>query len=475
MAHPVLRMLTLSLATGVAAGAAAQGLPTPAGSPDGEASVLELGAPSDAVEAVPTPVEPAPSVTEFAPLQPIPMQYDEALSMIGPAVTESSGTWLRRGLWYADLDAVVMARTWNDTGLRFIEEYIAVNEQNAGVASAFSIQQIATVQSHLLGESSPGYDGSARLALGRFLFRDQSNRDHTAEMVVFGGAEWQENLGAEAQLGDTIGSDGLPVGLFQLNPATGEIRDQRGLHVPIETDSSGPLRIDDILAFSSFDMSQAMEVEYASRFHSWEWNYNMAQRMRKDRMELMPSGEWVRRASDGFTWSYLAGLRYFDVEERVDWYATDIASVDTTNGDTDGFYDIDTSNNLFGFQLGAGLTYETDRWNVTVSTKHGFYVNDARATTALTYTDPDNDFAVTQNNYTTDLHENGLSYLTQGSITARYHLRPNLSLRAGWEFMYVTGLALAPYQANFNPAQNQLHITGDVFYHGVSAGTEYYW
>lgn len=481
MAQTVLTMPSLMIAAAIASVASAQNLPTPADVQSLDPSVLDLAGPSTgSVEPVPAPIEPIPESSSSLPFAKIPVdfsQHEDTFSLAPhcPSTTESSGTWLRRGLWYADLDAVVMARTWNDTGVTYVQEYEINNEQATGVASAFDIQSIVVVQSHDLSESSPGYDASARLALGRFLFRDQANRDHTFEMVVFGGAEWQENSAAEAQLTNEIGSDGLPAGLFQINNLTGQLRDQRGLHVPSSLDGSFPDRIDDVFSYDSFDRASSMEIEYASRFHSWEWNYNVAQRMRRDRMELSPEGTWVRRASPGFTWNYIAGLRYFDVEERLDWYAEDIASVDATNGDTDGFYDIDSSNNLFGFQIGAGLTYETDRWNVTVSTKHGFYVNDARTTASLTFTDPDGDTAIALENYDVDLHENGVSYLTQGAITARYHLRPNLSLRAGWEFMYVTGLALAPNQANFNPAMNQLNITGDVFYHGVTAGTEYYW
>lgn len=487
MAHPVLTTLAALVAVGYASGASAQGIPTPAEMPAFDPNVLELGSPAGA-EAIPAPMaSEAPMVAEspgrFAPLAPLPMNHHEALSMTGPlvAATESSGTWLRRGLWYADLDAVVMARTWDSTGMTLAEEYDQFDSQSTtGVTNAFAIQLITQVQREGLSESSPGYDGSARLSLGRFLFRDQENRDHTFDMTVFGGAELVDRFGATAQL---LGAN---EGLVLRDIANNLARINQGLQVSSALDGSDPGRIDDPDGLTSFDGASTSNAEYASRFHSWEWNYNMNQRMRKDRMELQPSGEWVRRASPGFTWSYLAGLRYFDVEERLDWSATEIRSVGgvvgaapdlnlpVINSDTDGFYDIDTSNNLFGMQLGAGMTYESDRWNVTVSTKHGFYVNDARATASLTYTNP-NDTSVGLNNYANDLHENGVSYLTQGSIVGRYHLRPNFSLRAGWEFMYVTGLALAPNQIDFNPAQNQLSVTGDAFYHGVSFGTEYYW
>lgn len=466
MAHSVLKVLA-TIGASVAVVVQAQTLPTPADLPAYEAG--EVAASETLVEAVPAPAQMSAPMA-YDPLQPIAA---DALSLTGcgPAITESSGTWLRRGLWYADLDAVVMARTWDSNGATLIEEYDAPVNQVIITVGVVPFVDVTPIQSQSLGESSPGYDGSARLALGRFLFRDQTNRDHTFEFVTFGGAEWDERLGAVAQL--TAINEGLGPGQRQSGG------DQRGLHVPQAIDGNGPLDQDDLQGFNSFDRANTMDIEYASRFHSWEWNYNVAQRMRKDRMELLPSGEWVRRASPGITWDYTAGFRYFDVEERLDWFATDIDSIDPTEGqtagDTDGAYNIKTSNNLFGLQLGAGMTYETDRWNVTVGTKHGFAINDARATTALTYNDPDGVAAIALNNYTTDLHENSLAYMATGSILARYHLRPNISLRVGWEFMYVTGLALAPNQADFNPSVQQLSTTGDAFYHGVSFGSEFYW
>ncbi|QDT67282.1 hypothetical protein MalM25_01790 [Planctomycetes bacterium MalM25] len=453
-------MLVITVA-GSAAVAHAQLLPTPADTPPYEVMGEESGA--LVIEPAPAPAT-EPEVVPYEPLSPIPAGQDDALNLYGdyPAVTESSGTWMRRGLWYADLDAVIMARTWDSDGMTFIQEFDSIASQVITNVGNVQFANTVAVQSQSLGESSPGYDGAARLALGRFLFRDIKNRDHTFEMIVMGGPEWDENLAAVAQLDGTNGGLNLQVAPNQL-----------GLHTPL--DGTTPTPLDIPASFPSFDKSQAMQVEYASRFHNWEWNYNVAQRMRKDRMVLQPSGEWVRRASPSFTWDYTAGLRYFDVEERLDWFAQDIAAMDSDNGDTDGAYLIGTSNNLFGLQLGAGLTYESDRWNVTVSTKQGFAINDARATTSMTFTDPDGDTAIALNNYTTDLHENGVSYIGTGSVVARYHLRPNLSLRAGWEFMFVTGLALAPNQADFNPAIAQLHVTGDAFYHGVSFGSEYYW
>ena len=330
-----------------------------------------------------------------------------------------------------------------------------------------------------MSESSPGYDGNVRLSLGRFLFRDELNRDHTVDLQFFGGGELTETLAAEQQL---TGEDGIFVFDTVQDPITGGFqnvtRDARGLHVPAALDGSSPLNEDDILAFDSFDRATAMNLEYSSRFLNWEMNYHVAERMRRDRMELLPTGQWIRRASPGVTWDYTAGLRYFDMEERLDWFAHDVDSVFPDDDPTrfvDGHYALHTTNDLYGVQFGFGFTYQSDRWNFTLSTKQGAYINDARARRNLNWSpsdgtiNPPDDFAH-------DLHENGVSYIGTGSIVGRYHLRQNWSLRAGWEFMYITGLALAPNQVNFNPAiGQQLDLVGDVLYHGVSIGSEIYW
>ncbi|QDV76334.1 BBP7 family outer membrane beta-barrel protein [Botrimarina mediterranea] len=499
MAHPVLRMLVAAAVSGFAAAASAQALPALADVPTydpAEASVDAAGIGS--AEAMPSPET---VVAEMQGLQPIAESPYDGLALMGqlPAATESSGSWLRRGLWYADVDAVVMQRTWDSNGFILVQEFDNAFDQSVGSINAFLFRSTVPVQEHSLSESSPGYDGAGRLALGRFLFRDTANRDHNVEMVVFGGPEWNELTSSEAQLTEggqgmyEIQNDIFGNSLQATLPPTVQVRDQRGLHIPASLDGSGPTRVDFIPSFASFDRARAMQTEYSSDFQSWEWNYSLAQRMRRDRMEMNPAGQWVRRAQPGFTWDYLAGLRYFDVGERFDWNAQGIVleapevtftRVGNTSfyenndpmqiTDTTGAMNIQTSNNLFGFQLGGGLTYETDRWNVSIFSKHGFMVNDARATTNVTFSDPD-DASIALNSFGRDLHENGLSYLTQGGVTARYHLRPNLSLRVGWEFMYATGLALAPNQIDFNPATNQLHITGDTFYSGVTAGTEFYW
>lgn len=333
-----------------------------------------------------------------------------------PALVESTGTWLRRGWWYAEADAVVLNRMWKRDDMT-----LATDDFTGG--AAFNRLR--------LNRTDPGAVGSVRLTLGRFLFRDVRNRDHTLEFTAFGGGQ--------AGQSDTLTSS----------------VDAQTLLVPFGIDFNNP----------SFDGAQTMNVEYDSRFTSFELNYRVKERMRRDRMVLTPSGEWVRTANNGITKQYLAGLRYFDLEDVLDWGATNIL----TFGNEDGNYRVNTRNDMIGLQIGCHLLMEHDRWNVEIGGKGGPFVNAARADSVLAIENqPDSGFV--KNN-----SETALSFIGEFQLIARYHLRPNVSLRAGWQMMYVTSVALAPNQVDFSPDPGRFPYTGDPFYNGGIFGVETYW
>lgn len=329
-----------------------------------------------------------------------------------PALTESTGSWLRRGFWYAELDAVVLNRMWNRDDKVLASDTTAVRRL------------------HLM-RTDPGAEGSVRLTLGRFLFRDVRNRDHTMEFVAFGGGEASQD--------DTLTS----------------AVDGQTLEVPFGIDFFN----------LSFDGAETMHIDYDSRFKSFEINYRVKERMRRDRMVLTPSGEWVRTANHGVTKQYLAGLRYFNLEDDLIWRATNIA----TFAGEDGTYRVNTSNDMFGFQLGCSLLFEHDRWNLEVGGKGGPYVNDIRADSAMTITNDPTDSFVKNNG------EKSLAFVGEFQLIGRYHLRPNVSLRAGWQMMYITSVALAPNQIDFSPDEGRFPYSGDPFYNGAIFGLESYW
>jgi hypothetical protein len=101
--------------------------------------------------------------------------------------------------------------------------------------------------------------------------------------------------------------------------------------------------------------------------------------------------------------------------------------------------------------------------------KGGVYHNNLVAETELAITNNAN------NSFTTYNRETAISFIGEVQLIARYHLRPNLSLRAGWEMMYLTNLALAPDQLTFSPDEGRFSGKGDPFYNGALFGLEGYW
>lgn len=415
------RRLTLfgTLALAAAAGGAWAQEEVPAPPPPGAANGMQ------GVEGV----SPSYDLENLQPLEPQAQEFDGWDPM--PVATESTSTWLRRGLWSAQVDAVVMVRQWDTAGTT-----LAIDASNAQ-------SEPPPFRGLEISPRGSGAEGSARLNLGRFLFRDVCNRDHTTEFVVFGGGEFVQ----ECKL--------VPIA-------------DNSIFIPSALDKG---------ADASFDNSTDNFVQYASRFNSFEWNYKVHGRMGHDQMVMLPDGQWIRRASSGLTWHGLAGMRYFDLTENLHWTAENIITSTNTvtfTGET-GQYDIRTSNDMFGFQAGGGVSYESDRWSITASTKGGVLMNDAKTHNVLSFLDPATGEARDDVGFDNRAREGTLPFLVQFSTIGRYHLRPNVSMRFGYELLFVTATAMAPHQINFRPDPEKVTTSGDSFYHGITMGMEVYW
>jgi hypothetical protein len=351
-----------------------------------------------------------------------------------PARIESTGTWLRRGLWYAEADAVVLNRVWcRDDTLYAAEDPNVVLRQDFPpfiTASPNTSQFILyTNRALILEKSQPGEDTSVRVTLGRFIHRDLKNRDHTAEFTVFGGGDWAQN---------PVLSSETPFGLF----------------IPF-TIAGGNA--------NTFDSSTRQSLSYSSHYSSFEANYRIKQRMGRDQLVMEPNGCWHRTAGSGISRKFLVGLRLMEMRDFFDWQAEDIVAAGN-----DGRYLIRTDNDLFGVQMGAGFDYETGRWSIGLNGKGGVYLNDILARSTLTFA-PDN-----TNGFDRRMSTDSLSFIGEAQAVGKWHLTPNFSLRAGIEIMYLTGLALAPHQANFVSVYNQPSTADDPFYMGASFGCEGY-
>jgi len=353
-----------------------------------------------------------------------------------PALLESTGTWLRRGFWYTEIDVLLMDRIWRRDNITL------AFQQNAALGN------IAINNTLSIDGGRSGVEATPRLKVGRFLFRDHKNRDHAMEFIAYGGGQWSQS----GQL-DAVGNGTLQVGTY-----SPQLVDEFG-----RTSVSPPLDQGNI----SFDGATRMQYDYDSRFNNFELNYHVKARMRKDRMELEPSGQWVRRAQPSVSRSLIAGIRYFNLSEDFDW---DAFGINDANGDAQtGNYRVRTDNDLIGTQLGFSWTYETARWSLGMKNKSGMYLN---------RTDVESSFEVTGGVTSGDnaIREDNLSFISEGSLIGKWHLLPNFSLRVGAEILYVSSVAQASEQLNFIPVSTSQNVAGgDSTFMGGLIGFEGYW
>jgi hypothetical protein len=134
-----------------------------------------------------------------------------------------------------------------------------------------------------------------------------------------------------------------------------------------------------------------------------------------------------------------------------------------------GDYRIRTENDMFGYQMGTGMTYQAPRWSLGAHVKGGVFLNRATGSSELDFTaDDENDFDLR-------MVENQLSFAGEFKLQGKYHLLPNVSLRAAYEMMLLTSSALAPNQATFTSNTTYLNTTANPFYHGASFGCDFFW
>ena len=105
-----------------------------------------------------------------------------------PAPIESSGTWLNRGVWYAEVrrcrSLPHLAAAGRLVGGRRCRTSIIPNiPRPSGI-------QLTTNRAIFLQAAQPGEDAGVRATLGRFLFRDDQNRDHTLEFTAWAAGNW---------------------------------------------------------------------------------------------------------------------------------------------------------------------------------------------------------------------------------------------------------------------------------------------
>ena len=165
-------------------------------------------------------------------------------------------------------------------------------------------------------------------------------------------------------------------------------------------------------------------------------------------------------------WDVIAvscGWRYLDIDEQLTFRSVD------ANGDR-GALLIDTSNDLFGFQVGLDLLLPIDRWSFDSTMKGGLYANLAESSVFL------RNAGITEAN--NEEEEIEFAATIEGGAYLRYFLTPRLTARVGYEYLWVYGLAKADEQFGRRIKRStgtRVDGNGDIFYHGATAGFEFVW
>ena len=169
------------------------------------------------------------------------------------------------------------------------------------------------------------------------------------------------------------------------------------------------------------------------------------------------------------SFEWFTGFRYINIGEDLNI----TAERDIAGGVEQGNYDIRTTNHLYGVQIGARERRTRGRFGWEATGKFGIFANDATQTQSVT------DFPNFQLRPTVSSSGTQVAFIGDTNLSALYRLTEVWNLRAGYNLIWIEGLALAPDQLDFDFASatggSQLHSGGGLFLHGVNVGIEARW
>lgn len=210
-------------------------------------------------------------------------------------------------------------------------------------------------------------------------------------------------------------------------------------------------------AVPGLDFNNFASIRYASTLDNFELNF-------RQRVETRPSIMEV---------SMLYGFRYVDVREHFEYATQSTAPAPLGAAQA---VDVQTGNDMYGFQLGTALEFRAHRqfW-INLEMKGAVLHNHAVQNTSYSAT------TVGQTaNFAGGVSRDRTSFLGDLALTFQYQFRPTLVGRIGYQAIWVDGVALA--QDNFQSSAPiltlgppQIDHAGNVVYHGPFAGLMYTW
>jgi hypothetical protein len=168
------------------------------------------------------------------------------------------------------------------------------------------------------------------------------------------------------------------------------------------------------------------------------------------------------------------GLRYVDISEDFRWDVLD--SYPTTDPMEMGTIKSETSNRLFGPQIGADLTFRVKDWiALSLKPKVGLMANFAEETMSLN--DPQSITYFRREYHPEDrASDTHFSFLAEVGAYANFKAHKHVDVRVGYQALFLTGMALAGDQKIMsidqrnNGFDTKLRADSTLLYHGPSVG-----
>lgn len=228
--------------------------------------------------------------------------------------------------------------------------------------------------------------------------------------------------------------------------------------------------------FSNADVhSYQMHSELRNNF---ELNWRVRRGERRDALVASPDGSWSEDYTPSLTPSLLFGLRFLSFDDELNWTSRGVITTDDVPEAFSGQYKVETTNNMLGFQTGAEIRHQWRRFSWSVQAKVGLYGTSVDQDSTILI---DDNTAFHAGVYPTENQRFGadtvsIGFIGELGLLLRYRLSPHCTLRGGYDFNWVVGLALAPEQMTFlNPHPVEVNDHGDLLFQGARLGLEYVW
>lgn len=335
----------------------------------------------------------------------------------------SSGDWFSTGNMYGSAEVLFFSRSRNFR--RVLGYDVSYTPRRKNPVGTFTTTGIPF-------DLAPG----ARVTLGKYLGRDDIDRDRSLEMTYYGGFAYGQQDTWNALPGSTL-----------VTPL--------GINVP------------------GFDLAQRFSTIHNSNFNSMEWNYKLHRRLGRDQLVMSPNGEWERHAERAWLPSLIIGTRVATVSE---YFMFTSRRTNVNFSEFGGDYQIGTQNWLWGMNFGGELISQNEFYYWGLRGRGTPAMNFAANQQSLIGNDQTALLPPRSVNRASSASEVAPGFVGDLSLFAGWNVTPNFSLKAGYDFLWVAGIATATRQFDLNNVrENPIDAGGQIFYNGLSIGCEGSW